>query len=103
MQTEALAVGRHSAGDENVSMYSFVGMTALVCSPSMMRLMEKVRRMASSNAAVLIAGETGSGKELVARAIHHYSLRCARGAHGGIPGDRGEIRMQPAGLWRGSR
>ena len=31
--------------------------------------------MARSSATVLIAGESGSGKELVARAIHHYSMR----------------------------
>lgn len=38
--------------------------------------METAQRIAKSNASVLITGETGSGKEIVARAIHHYSLRC---------------------------
>jgi transcriptional regulator with PAS, ATPase and Fis domain len=76
MQTP-LAMNRQSAS-ENVSIHSFVGMTALVCSRSMTQLMEKVKRTANSNAAVLITGETGSGKELIARAIHHYSLQCAR-------------------------
>ena len=35
-----------------------------------------MRQVAQSNAAVLITGETGSGKELIARALHQYSLRC---------------------------
>jgi transcriptional regulator with PAS, ATPase and Fis domain len=37
-----------------------------------------VRRIAQTNAAVLITGESGSGKELIARAVHHYSLRCSK-------------------------
>jgi transcriptional regulator with PAS, ATPase and Fis domain len=37
-----------------------------------------VERIAQTNAAVLITGESGSGKELIARAVHHYSLRCAK-------------------------
>jgi len=44
----------------------------------MRRLMETVQRVARTSAAVLVAGETGSGKEIVARAIHHYSLRSAK-------------------------
>ena len=39
----------------------------------MQELLAKLRLYAASNAAVLIEGETGSGKELAARAIHNYS------------------------------
>src|SRR5439155_2226043 len=41
-------------------------------------LMAKVQRIAQSPAAVIITGETGSGKEIIARALHHYSLRCSK-------------------------
>jgi two-component system nitrogen regulation response regulator GlnG len=40
------------------------------------RLITDVSRVASTNFSVLILGETGSGKELVARAIHQGSPRC---------------------------
>ncbi len=39
------------------------------------QVMESVRRAAPTNATVLIQGESGVGKELVARAIHRNSLR----------------------------
>jgi DNA-binding NtrC family response regulator len=51
------------------------GVTAVVRSDASRRLMAMVRRVAPSPAAVLIEGETGSGKELIARAVHHFSLR----------------------------
>jgi transcriptional regulator with PAS, ATPase and Fis domain len=57
---------------------TFLGMPAIVSSPAMRQLLELVERIAQTNAAVLITGESGSGKELIARAIHHYSLRCAK-------------------------
>jgi transcriptional regulator with PAS, ATPase and Fis domain len=57
---------------------TFLGMPAVVSSPAMRQLLELVERIAQTNAAVLITGESGSGKELIARAIHHYSLRCAK-------------------------
>jgi len=51
------------------------GSTAVLRSPVMHRLMAMVERVAHHQAAVLIVGETGVGKELVARAIHEQSPR----------------------------
>jgi transcriptional regulator with PAS, ATPase and Fis domain len=56
----------------------YLGMPAIISSPGMQQLVELVERIAQTNAAVLITGESGSGKELIARAVHHYSLRCAK-------------------------
>ena len=47
----------------------------IVRSEASRQLFATVRRAAATNAAVLIEGETGTGKELVARAIHEFSLR----------------------------
>lgn len=47
-------------------------------SPALRSLFERVRRLADSDVTVLIVGETGTGKESVARALHHNSPR-ARG------------------------
>jgi two-component system nitrogen regulation response regulator NtrX len=44
-------------------------------SPALAQIGEQVRRAAPTNATVLILGESGVGKELVARAIHRSSLR----------------------------
>jgi two-component system response regulator AtoC len=55
-----------------------LGVTAILESESLRALMSKVQRVAQTPAAVMITGETGSGKEIVARALHHYSLRCSK-------------------------
>ncbi len=44
-------------------------------SPAIKHLLEQITRAAKSNASVLITGERGTGKELVARAIHTLSPR----------------------------
>jgi transcriptional regulator with PAS, ATPase and Fis domain len=54
------------------------GTTAVVRSEVMRKLMAMVERVAQQDAAVLIVGETGSGKEMVAKAIHQHSLRCGK-------------------------
>lgn len=62
----------------NVPQLEFLGSPAVVNSSVMKTLYAMVQRVAVTNATVLITGESGSGKELVARAIHHYSLRCSK-------------------------
>jgi DNA-binding NtrC family response regulator len=45
-------------------------------SPTMINVMNIVRKVAATDANVLITGENGTGKELVAREIHRLSKRC---------------------------
>lgn len=47
-------------------------------SPSLLAAIEKVNRVAATDASVLITGETGTGKELFARAIHSASSRSGK-------------------------
>lgn len=47
-------------------------------SPAMTRLRTEIRQVARSHAAVLVNGDSGTGKELVARAIHDQSERRAK-------------------------
>jgi DNA-binding NtrC family response regulator len=43
--------------------------------PGMARMADTVERVAPSNATVLLLGETGTGKEVIARALHQHSTR----------------------------
>lgn len=56
--------------DLDVAYTDFVG-----TSPAIQRVHELIDRVASTDADILILGENGTGKELVARAIHRQSLR----------------------------
>ena len=47
-------------------------------SPALEAVLEQVERVAPTDSTVLIQGETGTGKELIARAIHNLSSRCGR-------------------------
>jgi two-component system, NtrC family, response regulator AtoC len=73
-------VERQSLLEENISLrqkledkYSFENIVAK--SSRMQKIIEMIKIVARSNAPVLVSGESGSGKEMVARAIHHQSDR----------------------------
>jgi len=54
-----------------------LGGDIIVADPQMTQLFELAKRVAASTITVLIAGETGAGKEVVAGAIHRLSPRAA--------------------------
>jgi len=62
---------RDSSPDRRMA--SIVGKT-----PAMQRVFRLVERVAPTRATVLITGETGTGKELVARAVHELSPRAEK-------------------------
>jgi two-component system, NtrC family, response regulator AtoC len=55
---------------ESLAYDEFIG-----ASPAAAALMDLVGKVAATDTTVLIAGESGSGKELVARMVHHFSSR----------------------------
>ncbi len=58
--------------EDEIDRYGIVG-----SSPKMMEIYETIRQVAPATTAVLITGETGTGKELIAHAIHRNSPRRA--------------------------
>ncbi|QSQ20054.1 sigma-54-dependent Fis family transcriptional regulator [Pyxidicoccus parkwayensis] len=66
--------------EENRSLRQQVERTSLVLvgrSPALLEVYKHVARAAASNVPVLITGETGTGKEMVARALHKRSPRAS--------------------------
>ena len=72
----AVAHNRHNAvhdsGEATASAPGIIG-----SAPAMQEVFRAIGRLSRSNLTVLIAGESGSGKELVARALHRHSPRSA--------------------------
>jgi two-component system, NtrC family, nitrogen regulation response regulator NtrX len=71
------ALGMLRLRDENSSLRerAFGDRQMTGASPAMVKLKEQIALVAPSNASVLITGENGTGKELVARAIHFLGQR----------------------------
>jgi formate hydrogenlyase transcriptional activator len=70
---DKLAQGRVSEEDESVEATNFDGIIGK--SSALRNVLQQIETVASTNSNVLIFGETGTGKELVARAIHQLSAR----------------------------
>lgn len=68
---EAMRPGNSEAGERRFE--QIIGN-----SPALESVLEQVGRVASTDSTVLVLGETGTGKELIARAIHNVSSRCGR-------------------------
>ncbi len=69
--------------NENVALREDLDAAALFgdivgSSTAIRRVLEQVEKVAPTDSTVLVTGETGTGKELVARAIHHRSARRER-------------------------
>ena len=74
----------------------------------MRELLDAMKKVASTDATVLILGETGTGKELIARAIHESSSRSGKPMvrvelrrHSGKPDRERAVRSRKGRLYRG--
>jgi formate hydrogenlyase transcriptional activator len=68
---------------ENVALREEIGKASMFeeivgASPALAAVLSRVSKVANSDSTVLISGETGTGKELIARAIHRRSNRSSR-------------------------
>src|SRR6202795_1070841 len=70
------AFGGSGSGDRNQNPRRFEQLIGT--SRSLEVVLEQVERVAPTDSTVLIQGETGTGKELIPRAVHNLSSRCGR-------------------------
>ncbi|TWU47168.1 Nitrogen fixation protein VnfA [Rubripirellula tenax] len=73
LENDTLRAERRRVADRNADSDDFIG-----TSPIMLKLKAKIDRVGNANGSVLIRGESGAGKELVARAVHRSSQRSRR-------------------------
>ena len=69
------ARGRHALSGKNVNA-GFAGIVG--ASETLREVLKLVQIVAATNSTTLIQGETGTGKDLIAHAIHNLSSRCGR-------------------------
>ncbi|MGB7329284.1 MAG: sigma 54-interacting transcriptional regulator [Rubripirellula sp.] len=73
IENDVLRVESRRIADRNADSDDFIG-----SSPLVMKLKAKIERVGNASGSVLIRGESGAGKELVARAVHRASQRSRR-------------------------
>lgn len=73
LEHDTLRAERQHIAERNAESEELIG-----DSPAMTKLKERIARVARAAGSVLIRGESGSGKELVARAVHRSSPRAGR-------------------------
>ena len=83
MAFEEIARLKNRLQDENVALRrdideQFMLDDIIGASPALRDVLRQVEKVAPTDSTVLITGETGTGKELIARAIHRRSKRAAR-------------------------
>ena len=69
----AFPIGENPERDGDSTDSAFSRCPLVACSNAMRDVMDLVRRVAPTPSTVLITGESGVGKEMVARAVHHAS------------------------------
>jgi len=81
-QIARTVIENHNLARENSALRRLISRqdkveTLVAESPGMIQVLETVRKVAAAKASVLISGETGSGKGLVAQTIHQLSPRAS--------------------------
>lgn len=70
LQNENLNLKKQLQGDNSFD--NFIGNSEII-----VKLKKLVRRVSSTDSTVLVLGESGTGKDLISKAIHHHSPRCS--------------------------
>jgi len=80
MRAGRFSVGAFERFENNNQIFSYERRFEQIIgnSPALEAVLEQVERVAPTDSTVLIQGETGTGKELIARAVHNISSRCGR-------------------------
>jgi two-component system response regulator AtoC len=75
---ERAGAGEVGLAAETYRVIAIEGRELIVADPAMLRTMALLGRLASTDLSVLVCGETGTGKELAATILHHWSARASR-------------------------